>query len=195
MTEQPSYASIARNNDAGSSSEPLLPSHKGKDRIKRFEYFIKRNFLHILTLFTVIVILVVFTIYTLAPDSNAFPRKETNPQIIQLSVSDATMEAGKLKCKAIESRRRQRDEPNAKRVNPRAEPGQVPILLKNAVVWDGQGNVIEDVDVYIEDGTVREISHGIKVNKGVKVIDVAGHIVSPGLVDMHRYLFFYIIKA
>jgi len=42
------------------------------------------------------------------------------------------------------------------------------------------------VDVYMEDGIVQKVEKDVKVAQHVKVIDVAGHVVGPGLVDMHR---------
>jgi hypothetical protein len=185
------YASI---DDGGeSSSSPLLSSPKGKgltwnDRINRFQHFIKRNLSHILVLFTIIVILFLLLVYTFLPESNMFPSKETHPQTIKLGVSETTMQAGRAKCESIQVRKRDQNKPNEKRTNPRAEPLQKPILLKNAVVWDGQGNVLNGVDVYIENGVIRQVEKNIDLKdlSKVQVIDVAGHIVSPGLVDMHR---------
>ncbi|OAD08016.1 hypothetical protein MUCCIDRAFT_129278, partial [Mucor lusitanicus CBS 277.49] len=65
-----------------------------------------------------------------------------------------------------------------------------PILLKNAVVWDGQGNVLKHVDVYVEDGIIQKVEKNIKIQQDgrVKVVDVAGHVVGPGLVDMHSHM-------
>lgn len=202
---QPSYASIvrdgqdarARDGEEGSSSSPLLPSsRKGKelnwhDRLRRAQHFARRHLYHILTLFTVALLLIVLLVYTLLPDSSVFPSKEIHavPHPIQAGVSQLTMEKGRMQCQAIHTRKREKNTPNQGRKNPRAEATQQPILLKNAVVWDGQGNVLKHVDVYVEDGIIQKVEKNIKIQQDgrVKVVDVAGHVVGPGLVDMHRY--------
>ncbi|OZJ07021.1 hypothetical protein BZG36_00014 [Bifiguratus adelaidae] len=72
--------------------------------------------------------------------------------------------------------------------NPRAHAGQAPVLLKNAIVWDGLGGVKEDMQVYMADGLIKEVSKNVEVEGDVQEIDVKGHIVGPGLVDMHSHL-------
>jgi hypothetical protein len=187
------YASIPENGE-GSSHDPLLSTAKKqpnlKDRLKQAELFVHRNFLHILTLVTIAIILIVLAIYTFVPETSILPN-ERSPRTVKAGVSELTMEAGRGKCEAIKSRPREKNLPNAKRAtNPRAEPGQKPILIKNAIVWDGQGEVLNNVDIYIRDGTIRQVEKDIKLEQSVlenvKVIDAAGHVVGPGLVDMHR---------
>ncbi|KAI8061177.1 hypothetical protein BC940DRAFT_245434 [Gongronella butleri] len=74
------------------------------------------------------------------------------------------------------------------RSNPRATDAH-PVLLTNANVWDGQGNVLEDVQVLLADGVVRKVEKIVKsYPKDTQIIDVKGHIVSPGLVDMHSHI-------
>ncbi|KAK4517463.1 uncharacterized protein ATC70_000800 [Mucor velutinosus] len=124
-------------------------------------------------------------VYSFLPDTS--PSKQFHN-----AISFSTLEAGRAKCEAIQTRQKKgANLPSKDRsYNPRADPTQEPILLKNAVVWDGQGQVLENVDVYIENGVIRQVEKGIQVDgtQGVKVIDVAGHIVSPGLVDMHSHI-------
>lgn len=185
------YASIPQDGE-GSSHEPLLSSRKEPSHVKRFELFIRRNFYHILTLATITIILIILAIYTIIPETSVFP-SEKNPQIIKTGVSELTMQQGRDKCFAIKSRSKEKNSPNQKRAkNPRAEPTQEPILIKNAVVWDGQGEILNNVDIYIKNGVIRQVEHGIKLedSENVKVIDAAGHVVGPGLVDMHRYINF-----
>lgn len=187
------YASIPENGE-GSSHDPLF-STTGKpltlkDRVKQVELFIKRNVLHILALITIAAILVVLALYTFVPETSVFPN-ERYPHTVKSGVSELTMEAGRAKCEAIKSRPEEKNLPNAKRAtNPRAEPNQKPILIKNAIVWDGRGEVLNDVDIYIKDGTIRQVEKNIKLEQSilenVKVINAAGHVVGPGLVDMHR---------
>ncbi|KAI8644266.1 hypothetical protein BD408DRAFT_413586 [Parasitella parasitica] len=199
-----SYASIVRDGGGGdddhagegSSSAPLLSSRKAQginwhDRVKRAYVFVRRNFSHILVLFTIVAILVVLFVYTLLPDSPVFPAKETHSQTLQAGVSEVTMANGRIQCEAIQSRRREKNLPNQRRTNPRAEPTQKSILLRNAIVWDGEGGVLNNVDVYMEDGVIRKVEKNVQlstIQKNVKVIDVGGHVVGPGLVDMHSHM-------
>ncbi|KAI8367939.1 hypothetical protein EDC96DRAFT_142787 [Choanephora cucurbitarum] len=192
MSGKSGYASID-DPSQGSSSEPLLSTptqgQTFKSQVKRAQQFIKRNLLSILILLVIVAITVVATIYAFLPETSPLPRKEKSFGIIKHGVSDATMEAGRAKCEAIQTRKRSKNVPNPDRKNPRADPLQKPLLFKNAVVWDGQGNVLNDVDVYVEDGVIRKVEAGIQVErKDVKIIDVAGHIIGPGLVDMHSHM-------
>jgi hypothetical protein len=158
--------------------------------IKRVENIIRKNLFSVLVVFSVAALLTVLLVCTLLPDASAvFPSEKSHN-----TVSFLTLEAGRAKCEAIHNRRNKAANfPSEDRYyNPRAESTQEPILLKNAVVWDGQGNVLENVDIYIENGIIRQVEKNIQIdlNKKVKVINVTGHIVSPGLVDMHRYIHF-----
>ncbi|KAG0743071.1 hypothetical protein G6F62_006497 [Rhizopus arrhizus] len=196
MSTNQGYSSIPQNDEEGrgSSSDPLLPDHnKPLSRTESFDKLkqsIRKNLAYIVVALILAAIVGIVLFASFLPESSLLP-KERHPFTVKSGVSDFTMQAGRNKCEAIKNRRREKNEANVNRVkNPRAEPGQKPILLKNAVVWDGQGNVLEEVDVYVEDGVIRKVEKGIKLssNKDVKVIDVSGHVVSPGLVDMHSHL-------
>jgi hypothetical protein len=133
---------------------------------------------------------VLFFIFgSILPEATPFPAKH-HAHTVTVGVSQLTMDAGRAKCEKIQLKSREQNAPSPKRKNPRSVSDQVPILLKNAIVWDGQGGVLENVDVFINNGTVEQVESNIKLSKAlqnsVKVIDAAGHIVSPGLVDMHR---------
>jgi len=60
------------------------------------------------------------------------------------------------------------------------------ILIKNGHVIDPANNIDEQLDIYIEDGKIKEI--GKDLPKGDIVIDAKGKSVAPGLVDMHCHL-------
>ncbi|ORZ24660.1 hypothetical protein BCR42DRAFT_316577 [Absidia repens] len=103
------------------------------------------------------------------------------------SISLEAQQAGLEKCKTIKAPRVE-NKPSEHRVNPRGQ-GVSPILLTNANVWDGQGKVLDNVDILLADGVIRHIGNDIKsLPKDIKTIDVKGHVVSPGLVDMHSHL-------
>jgi dihydroorotase len=62
------------------------------------------------------------------------------------------------------------------------------LLLKNARVIDPTQKIDARMDVLIEDGKIAACSPDIKSSQDVKVIDLTGMIVAPGLIDMHTHL-------
>lgn len=179
------YASIPESGEGSSQNDPLIP--KETSHVKRVELFVRRHFYHILTLATIATILIILVVYTFLPDASVFPSEEY-PHTVKSGVSEYTMYEGRAKCDAIKSRPKDKNLPNEKRANPRAESKQTPILIKNAIVWDGQGQILNNVDIYLENGVIRKVEKNIqlKSSENVKIIDAAGHVVGPGLVDMHR---------
>ncbi|KAG0165678.1 hypothetical protein DFQ28_008568 [Apophysomyces sp. BC1034] len=125
-----------------------------------------------------------FFLSVLLPDGTSV-HPHHNVKVVQAGISDITMQEGLLKCQNLH-RIKQFSEKKGRR-NPRAHH-IAPVLLKNAVVWDGQGGVLNDVDILLEEGVIKDVRHQIQVAHDVKVIDVKGHVVSPGLVDMHSHL-------
>lgn len=179
------YASIPESGQGSSHNDPLII--KDLSPAKKLELYVRRHFYHILTIATIAVILITLAVYSILPDASIFPSEEY-PHTVKSGVSEFTMDEGRAKCAAIKSRPRNKNLPNKKRANPRAEPKQTPILIKNAIVWDGQGEVLNNVDIYIDNGVISKVEKDIQLKdaENVKVIDAAGHVVGPGLVDMHR---------
>ena len=62
------------------------------------------------------------------------------------------------------------------------------LLLKGARVIDPAGNLDAPMDVLVEDGKIAGCKPGIKAPSGATVLDLAGMIVVPGLIDMHTHL-------
>jgi len=60
------------------------------------------------------------------------------------------------------------------------------LLIKNGHVIDPANNIDKDLDIYIENGKIKEI--GEHLPNADTVVDASGKIVSPGLVDMHCHL-------
>jgi len=80
------------------------------------------------------------------------------------------------------------------RNNPRATPNARSYLIKNATIWDGQGNVLEQHDVLLKHGLIWDIGKNIVLDaKGhatgsdIEIIEANGRIVTPGIVDMHSH--------
>ena len=63
-----------------------------------------------------------------------------------------------------------------------------PILLKNGRVIDPANAVDACADLLIRNGRIDRIGAGIEPPAGAHVIDVAGNLVAPGLIDMHVHL-------
>ncbi|ORX49500.1 composite domain of metallo-dependent hydrolase [Hesseltinella vesiculosa] len=108
-------------------------------------------------------------------------------QPVKAGITVQAQQEGIAKCEAIQAPRVD-NVPRPDRVNPRGL-GVQPVLLTNANVWDGEGGVLEQVQVLLVDGVVSNVAKSIhSYPKHTKVIDVKGHIVSPGLVDMHSHI-------
>ncbi|KAI9013974.1 hypothetical protein CLU79DRAFT_767892 [Phycomyces nitens] len=106
---------------------------------------------------------------------------------VKPGISQEALQAGLDRCNALQQPRKIH-KPDTNRSNPRVPKGTKPVLLRNAVVWDGQGGVQEGVDVYLKDGVIKGVGHDLKIDSDTKPIDVGGRIVGPGLVDMHTHL-------
>lgn len=66
-----------------------------------------------------------------------------------------------------------------------------PLLLANARIIDPSRNMDETGDVLIADGVIREARRGIGaagVPEGTDIVNCAGKVVSPGLIDMRAFV-------
>lgn len=72
-----------------------------------------------------------------------------------------------------------------------------PILIKHAILLDGDGKKYEDVDILMHKGLIKEVGKDLEVDSFLKklgveegeveIIDVEGRYVTPGLVDQHSH--------
>jgi len=63
-------------------------------------------------------------------------------------------------------------------------------VIRNGIVIDGTGKrTLRGYDILIEDGVIKQIGVGLKVARGVNVIDATGKTVIPGLIDMHGHMY------
>ncbi|MBI5123930.1 MAG: amidohydrolase family protein, partial [Candidatus Omnitrophica bacterium] len=60
-------------------------------------------------------------------------------------------------------------------------------LIKNGRVIDPANEIDDVLDIIVSDGKIEKIEKGLKADR-CEVIDAAGLIVCPGLVDMHTHL-------
>ena len=66
-------------------------------------------------------------------------------------------------------------------------PDSPSTLIRDALVYDGVGGMIEDGDVLIRDGRIVAVGEDIAEDAD-RVIDAAGRVVTPGIVDVHSHL-------
>ena len=59
-------------------------------------------------------------------------------------------------------------------------------VIRKARVFDGR-KVLEQTDVWVEDGKIKAVGKNLKVPSGVKTIDGAGDTLLPGLIDSHTH--------
>jgi dihydroorotase len=66
---------------------------------------------------------------------------------------------------------------------------QYDLLLKNGHVIDGLNNIDAKMDVAIANGKIARVEHDINPALAAKVVDVAGHYVTPGIIDIHLHVY------
>ncbi|WP_018147358.1 amidohydrolase [Henriciella marina] len=66
-----------------------------------------------------------------------------------------------------------------------------PVLLQNATVYDGVGNIHQNYDVLLQDGDIASIGEDIEAGDDVEIIDATGKFVTPGIIDNHSHLGVY----
>ncbi|KAI9269294.1 hypothetical protein BDA99DRAFT_461129 [Phascolomyces articulosus] len=189
---------------ATSSASNLLGNQNSNDhatrwdKIKDFEYkrFFKTHLGTILCSLVVLALVVGFIIALFLPDDYSeqlpLPNRNHIKAPIKAGIPESALQEGLAKCETIQQSK-PINRPDTARKNPRAPADVQPVLLKNAVVWDGEGNILKDVDILLQNGVITKVENDISPpeSEDTKVIDVAGHVVSPGIVDMHSHLGLY----
>ncbi|KAI8636160.1 hypothetical protein BD408DRAFT_356152 [Parasitella parasitica] len=103
-------------------------------------------------------------------------------------ISSTNFQEGLATCREIHHPKPSNVATHRRMSNPRVPKDSQPIVLRNVVVWDGQGEILDHVDVLMNNGIISEVKPNIQAPASAKIIDVKGHIVSPGIVDMHTHL-------
>ncbi|KAF9156344.1 hypothetical protein DFQ26_009396 [Actinomortierella ambigua] len=105
-----------------------------------------------------------------------------------VGISKAHYEEGVAKCRAIHNDKRHLYlSPEDRQINERYVNGTESILFTNGYFLDGKGKTVEG-DLLVERGLIVQMGRDVKAPKHVKTIDLKGHIVTPGIVDMHSHL-------
>jgi dihydroorotase len=66
---------------------------------------------------------------------------------------------------------------------------QYDLLIINGHVIDPKNNIDTKMDLAVKDGKISRIANNINPSQAAKVIDAAGLIVAPGLIDIHTHVF------
>jgi len=80
---------------------------------------------------------------------------------------------------------------------PKAAPSETPpargpsLVLRGATVLTAAGPALEHADVWVEDGRIAEVGKAVTAPSTVKVIDVTGRFITPGIIDPHSHLGVY----
>ena len=62
------------------------------------------------------------------------------------------------------------------------------LLIRNARIIQGDGNVIENATVTVRDGLIASVSNESAATEGAPEIDAGGMTVMPGFIDAHRHI-------
>ncbi|MEX0593673.1 MAG: amidohydrolase/deacetylase family metallohydrolase [Balneolaceae bacterium] len=65
---------------------------------------------------------------------------------------------------------------------------QMDMLLKGGHVMDPKNGIDEVMDVGITDGIISHVASNLSESNAEQVIDVSGHLVTPGIIDLHGHL-------
>ncbi|KAF9426206.1 hypothetical protein BGZ94_006821 [Podila epigama] len=109
-----------------------------------------------------------------------------------VGTSASTFDDGVAKCEEISRRSKHPYPPPESRTrNPRFVNGTRPTLFKNGHVYDGENEPFKG-DVLVDQGIIVHIGGEIKFfPKDTIVVDLKGHILTPGIVDMPSHLGLY----
>jgi len=66
------------------------------------------------------------------------------------------------------------------------------ILFKNANIYDGEGNELQNSDLLIKDGIIQAIGDEIAIeDEQLLIVDATGKWITPGIIDIHSHMGVY----
>lgn len=150
------------------------------DRPQRGAFLRKKS---TLLLATAAIALLTTTAYFIGASNELSPKKV---HFEDVNISGRHFAQGLAKCRAIKRENKHvYASAESRTKNPRFVNGTVPTLFKNGYIFDGENESFKG-DILIDQGLIVKIGRGIKALEGTKVVDLKGHIITPGIVDMHR---------
>ena len=66
---------------------------------------------------------------------------------------------------------------------------QYDLLLRGGHLIDPKNNIDRSMDIAVQSGKIAEVASRIDPGKALKVLDLSGLFVTPGLIDLHTHLF------
>jgi imidazolonepropionase-like amidohydrolase len=82
---------------------------------------------------------------------------------------------------------------------PKGGPAEIPptrgpdVLLRGATVLTAAGPALEHADVWVADGRIAQVGTGVTAPASVRVVDVTGRWITPGIIDPHSHLGVYAV--
>jgi imidazolonepropionase-like amidohydrolase len=73
-------------------------------------------------------------------------------------------------------------------VSSQAQTKKGSVLFKKATVLTITNGVLEDTDVLVENGIIKQIGKGLNAPAGVQVVNVNGQFLMPGIIDAHSHV-------
>jgi len=73
--------------------------------------------------------------------------------------------------------------------------GSIDLLLKGGRVIDPANGLDGMLDVAIAGDKIAQVAPEIAVSAGVRVVDVSGHVVTPGIIDIHTHVYTFLPRA
>ena len=73
--------------------------------------------------------------------------------------------------------------------------GSVGLLLKGGHVIDPANGLDAELDVAIAGGKIAQVAPGIAISAAVRVVDVSGYVVTPGIIDIHAHVYTFPPRA
>ncbi|KAF9436290.1 hypothetical protein BGZ76_004354 [Entomortierella beljakovae] len=134
---------------------------------------------------TAAILLLSTSAYLLGATNELSPKKV---HFEDVGISAARFKYGVEKCKAINKADKHKyPAPEKRKANPRFVNGTAPTLFKNGFIFDGVNESFKG-EVLVDNGLIVKIGDEIKAPKDTVIVDLKGHILTPGIVDMHSHL-------
>ena len=76
-------------------------------------------------------------------------------------------------------------------ISPAAPAGETSLALKGATVYPATGPKVENATILVAGGKIAAFGTDVKIPSDAAIVDLAGKVVIPGLIDIHSHLGFF----